>query len=479
MIKKLNSYLLVNYPIIWNTKVIPMLLVAAIIHVCFYLMGYLSYISFKDLGEYATLSKKAGVILLSILTSLLFFVFWFLGFLKNNAFKKIYPHTKLKLLLEFVLIFLLFLSSVFFFKSHETGEYHHVRKLTKHIDVEAEKALLSSASNFIPFDLDEFYYRNTCDSLIKRSKLQDIQTFMYSNINRESRYEYYYAGEDNRLKDGTPRFSYLYYCASKNENGYTDSIIISNEKNWLINKDKDSISNTIETYLTLVKKYGGDYRFDLKKHVESIFKHPDFLIEIQIGSSDTYRKNLYINDRINIAHNTISKSRGSNWDLNDFESLLIWCFVLSILLFSFRLTDLKTWFISIVGLGMLIVLFSIFLISSREIHKLYFTAITGSLLGLVAIWLIRKKSVKLLSGVFLNLFFYSIPFLFPIMVSLIRGRYYINTYSEYVEITQHPIVEFIDDNHTLLFYTNLALIFLAIAFLIIPMAYKWRSNPEE
>ena len=46
---KIDQYLLENYPTIWNTKIIWVLLVNIVIHILFFLMGFLSYINPESL----------------------------------------------------------------------------------------------------------------------------------------------------------------------------------------------------------------------------------------------------------------------------------------------------------------------------------------------------------------------------------------------------------------------------------------------
>ena len=123
----MKKYLLENYPLIWNTKLLPMLGLAACGHVFFFLLGYI-----VDKGSIYERVYHIGEeffplpFLLHLIVSILLLVFWLMQLSKNNAFKHFYPSNQLKLLGLYTQYFIIIFAVLTFSLSFMAGEKTHL-----------------------------------------------------------------------------------------------------------------------------------------------------------------------------------------------------------------------------------------------------------------------------------------------------------------------------------------------------------------
>ena len=116
----MNKYLLEHYPLVWNTRLIPMLALASGGHIFFILLGWAA--KNEDFNYYAFNAIMADFIgmplLLHLVISILLLVVWLLYLSRNNAFKHFYPFPEEKLFLQWILYFLIVFASVSFVLSY-------------------------------------------------------------------------------------------------------------------------------------------------------------------------------------------------------------------------------------------------------------------------------------------------------------------------------------------------------------------------
>ena len=101
MLKKIQNYLLRNYPIVWNTKFIPMGITIIIFNIFFFFFGLFVGEDFTDYYNTSTSAKLFKTI--SYLASILILIIWLIFYLKNNGLKSFYPKNTKKLYLEWLL----------------------------------------------------------------------------------------------------------------------------------------------------------------------------------------------------------------------------------------------------------------------------------------------------------------------------------------------------------------------------------------
>ena len=116
----MNKYLLERYPLVWNTRLLPMLALASGGHIFFILLGWAA--KNENFNYYAFNAIMADFIgmplLLHLVISILLLVVWLLYLSRNNAFKHFYPFPEEKLFLQWILYFLIVFASVSFVLSY-------------------------------------------------------------------------------------------------------------------------------------------------------------------------------------------------------------------------------------------------------------------------------------------------------------------------------------------------------------------------
>lgn len=122
-IYKFNQYVLEKYPTVWNTKIIWMLLASIVVHILFFIIGYLSHVNPVSLQKFEVKDDyfRDGMIFIHLIISILMMVGWLIMMFKNNAFKNFYPSSKSKLFLQFVQYFIIIFSCTTFYFSYMTG----------------------------------------------------------------------------------------------------------------------------------------------------------------------------------------------------------------------------------------------------------------------------------------------------------------------------------------------------------------------
>ncbi|MBQ0152368.1 MAG: hypothetical protein KBS61_05700, partial [Chryseobacterium sp.] len=83
--KKLNQYLLENYPTIWNTKLVWMLLITLVLHIIFFFIGYVSHLDPTTLQTNSVREDffSHGYIFIQVTISIILIVGWLILMFKN------------------------------------------------------------------------------------------------------------------------------------------------------------------------------------------------------------------------------------------------------------------------------------------------------------------------------------------------------------------------------------------------------------
>jgi len=123
-IKKINTYLLEHYPLIWNTRLVWMLGVGFLSHLLFFSLGYFSVNDFIDIQAKYNLKGfyfDSPVIFFNILLSVIILLIWIIFFLQNNAFKNLYTLKKGTLFAQFCIILFIFFININQYYSFKEG----------------------------------------------------------------------------------------------------------------------------------------------------------------------------------------------------------------------------------------------------------------------------------------------------------------------------------------------------------------------
>lgn len=116
MFKKINQYLLTHYPLVWNLKLVWILLIGFIINCIAFVNGYLHYSNIKQMTNYNVFNVFYQELysFYYFIVILIILIIWIYFYIKNNRFKSKYPTSRNYLYKEFlgVFVILLFFISV-------------------------------------------------------------------------------------------------------------------------------------------------------------------------------------------------------------------------------------------------------------------------------------------------------------------------------------------------------------------------------
>jgi hypothetical protein len=494
MLKKLKQHLISNYPLLWNTRVIQVLASALIIHILFYLTGFLYPIGITDLWNDSFFSM-VEITIFSVLVSFLFLIVWLAFYLRNNPLKSYYTLGKHYLFYEFLVLVLVFFSTSTFFYTYQQGLYDHVNLETRNVDLEKEANIVNLAHHFIAFDKAAFDLRFCCDSIDAKHIKDSIARANGKPANHSSQYPEndgtnYYPDRDT----GRYEKSYLYYCG-RILNLYSGkyTILTKHELNntathWLKTNNKDSVLQLLNQYIALCSKYGVSFYFDPKQHINEVFNDDRFTVRREISAyhdNDIYssRPDYYINHRVlNDALYKIEEVRQGFWTKKILIFMLYYALGAAIVLFSFRLTRLRHWFFGIIGILLWVILFSLLQVIVGRYNGLSIVRLfVWALLFVIIIINTSTKKRKLITGIAINWVLWFAPFVILIIMMLTYEYTYVPCH-DYYNISCPPQPEinvWISENWDTIHIINIIALVTTMWLVFIPLAKKWQANPEE
>ncbi|MEY8759130.1 hypothetical protein [Chryseobacterium tongliaoense] len=197
-INKFNQYLLEKYPTVWNTRIVWMLLASLIIHILFFIIGYLSHSNPVSLQKYSVKDDyfRSGVIFIHLIISILMIVGWLIMMFKNNAFKNFYPSSKWKLFSQFVQYFIILFSCITFYFSYMTGFEMFVNNKYPDDEMVKKVEVINKTYPFLSQDLAKYtldnrkfpqpFYDLYCETKIEKIDRNKKYFVYYNRV-----YQYY------------------------------------------------------------------------------------------------------------------------------------------------------------------------------------------------------------------------------------------------------------------------------------------------
>lgn len=458
MPNNLYQKFLTRYPLLWNTRAFFMIPALLLLHLLFYGTGFFSIRSLADLDNF-NVYNDSDIWGISVMISVVTLVLWLIFYLRNNAFKSFYPLKKGYLLSEFLLLILIVFLAISFPFTHQKGKEKSVARITGNMDIVSDINTINLAHHFLPFNYDEFAIEESCDTI------------------RE-----YGEHSDRYIPDSLPReHSYLHYCGQmiySYRKGVLDRYALDAvAKRWLCEGRKDSVTAVINDFLVLVRQYGGSYRFDVDEHVRNIFATPRFLVTgviptvISNGPTD-YITPYVVNEPFSNLSNIYLRDRSSDLLLS--LSYFAVCFAL--LIFSFRITRLRTWFTALIVLGVYLILFSLSMAMGASHNSegagIFFVFVSLGCL-VFSVYSIRTRTCKLYAGITFLIFTWTLPSLLPILGAIRE----VGTYNEHYNTDR--LGAWLYDHWSEFMVINLLTVLIIIALLLIPLARKWQACPEE
>ncbi len=140
-----------------------MLLSSAVIHLLFYGLGFIAVADVRTLHERGIVGDiffSNGLVLFSILISVLLIVVWLIHLFKNNSFKNLYPTSRLKLFSQFLLYFIIVISSTTFYYSYNLGLKNHINLFYPDNEFKVEVETSNQAALFFSQNLEKYTINN-------------------------------------------------------------------------------------------------------------------------------------------------------------------------------------------------------------------------------------------------------------------------------------------------------------------------------
>ncbi len=497
MFNKIQKKLLLKYPLLWNTKFVPMVCIGLLINLLYLFIGYVDgAIDFKE--RYDS-NLDFTFFSFCFLISVVLLILWLVNYFRNNSLKSFYPKSKYSLFFEWIQILAIILLLIGFYFPFEIGRKLHKTSYITQTEAKKRCDIISKADFFI----DGSFGEAEIDSV--NSVLKDTV------INGEPIYE---------------NIVYKDYVTIFGKNFSTTSLINRNVREFaffteaedslrrvevqkLLFKDKkDQVKKIMTDYMSIVKEHGLSTNLSTEKWLKITYNYPDFkkyeLINSNTpnDSTDIYSTNYndedvvtavaanyetkkeyskYYIEQNTLSHNYQVIARAYTNSIFKEDSLLPFLyfgFGLSLLIFSFRVTSGKSWLIAIVSLGVLNLVLGIISAISNEFIT-YSILMILSIVALVLYYLvtIKKKSNQKLSKIVLNLLLW----LFGALIPLVYSAYF----EIYKKSIQHLESYYYDQHYMFLsdfvprmLSINLCIVFVSMFFLCSSIR-NWKGIAED
>ncbi|NDV57835.1 hypothetical protein [Bacteroides sp. 519] len=510
MIKKIQKYLLLHYPLVWNTRFVPMMLILLIVHLVVFALSYIltqhtireyynySFLSSMDIDNYFTLSFLIGVLLL---------IGWLAFYSRNNGLSSFYPRKTSQLYLEWVMIFIISIGICCTPLTMMGGHILKWRSMASLEEIGSAINTLNKVDMLIstPSEnsgYDRFDYDSEDHQPIPIPKGMDIEIDDYNRSDFEYHYdytkpikveveveideydeeyegygieEYYTAPEYPIIVDGYIGSSLLFFS-------YKSDIHLEVEK-WLREGRKDQIMDLMLEVEALHKKHKLNALL-ASEWFERVYNPPFFPVD-----HSTYIYNKYVYDGSypylykKELLSAYEHAREAYVDLRGVTDyiLFFFCFslYLSVAIFSYRVTSGKSWLIAFIATGIILFVgsFVAILLANAVSYPLHYGVFLAALLFWIITFIVLfatiqtkivRKFPKGKSKIYINVLVWLVPCIIPLCVFSIWAC---------SELTKE--YDFIGDEDVLKgFWINFPVTIVAMWF-VARLLRQWKSIAEE
>lgn len=498
MFGKIQKQLLLKYPLLWNTKFVPMVCIGLLINLLYFFIGYADgSINFKE--RYDS-DLDFTFFSFCFLISVVLLILWLVNYFRNNSLKSFYPKSKYSLFYEWLQILIIVLLLIGFFFPFEIGRKLHKQSYITEEVAKKRCEIISKADFFI-------------DGSFGEAEVDSINSvFKDTVINGEPVYE------NIVYKNYVTIFGKKYNTTSlinRNPRGFAfftsieDSLRKIEVQKILFKDQKHEVKKIMSDYMSIVKEHGLLTNFTKEKWFDITYNAPDFKKYELISpykpsdTTDTYYYNdyeapvtvttavadyeykkeysKYFVEQNTLAHNYQEIARSYVNSIFTEDTLLPFFYFglgISLLIFSFRVTSGKSWLIGLVSLGVLNLIVGIFSAMSGEFIT-YGILITLFVVAVIIYYLsiiISKKSLKI-SKIVLNLLLWLFGALIPLLYTTYQEIYKKSIeYKDDYYYDSH--YEFLRDNFTIMLTINLVIVFFVMFFLCSSIR-KWKGIAED
>jgi uncharacterized protein with PQ loop repeat len=510
MFKKIQKYLLINYPLFWNTKIVPLVGFLIPVHIIFFIIGYATgALDFTETDNNYNSKNTDTVMFFSVLISIITIVLWLIYYFKNNGFKSFYPKRNWDLFKEWSMVFVISILLCSLHLSYLKGYDARIKSYYSEKEAKKRCETISKASIFYGDNFDAAESRDTIlndttaivrlDYIKFNSKKYPLNSLMNKHIE-----------------------NFSFFDATR------DSLTRIKVKNWLANNRRDSVQALMRDYFKLIKAHKLTSNIDEAKWFATVYTPPTFVQskiiakrEMVFYSGNQYDyatepgvDGYYNEDSQNYYDTTnqyIKTFNNQKFAVNktylpakqlefNYEKIseayinpsvsselvlvsLYFALSLSILLFSFRVTSGRNWLIALIGMGIFNIILGIFsaLISTEFLYMGGLLTLCLAVTLYFTVVLVRKTK-KGISGIVLNGLLWLLPVFIPVLWFLIeailRRMYFDYNNYNYRYETVHPYVQWMRDNIEGMMWLNL--LFVMVLMLLLSFKIKkWKGIAES
>ncbi|MDD3003506.1 hypothetical protein [Flavobacterium sp.] len=511
MFKKFNHRFVYKYPLIWNTKIVPIALIAVVFHLLFFVVGYQNAIvhSVQVHSYYNQESNAITINLFAVLLSVLVFIIWCVLYFRNNAFKAFYPKNNSAIFKEWFLVLGVCIVTFSYALSSIIGSNVQTRNAVSYKEALKNCETISKASLFLHGSYKEGQYTHEK----KEGKVVSVKRDSFAFEGRN----YSLKSLMNKNISSFPLFD------SKQ-----DSLRRLQMQRWMKEDKKDSVAMVLENYMALMEQHKLKVNISAPQWLDLVYDYPEFTNYFVIGKQERefqYAFENQENESIDVTKEgsisvkdtvstTIKNINGENyvyskyyvsdkaltdyytaiavsWDNyllgSDYIMMILYLSVLfSLMVLSFRVTSARNWLIGLIALGVIQIVFGIgtAFFGSGITYYILFLIYFGVISVYFAIVYSGKRGKKW-SGIALNHILWLSPVVGLIVYNLIMDlvKEYSGYYQKYdlqtgKKVEEFPKIDWFEENQLLIFQVNLLLVVFFI-FLFSRIIKGWRGIPED
>lgn len=455
MFKDIQKKLLLKYPLLWNTKFVPMVAIGLLLHLIFFGLGYLD--GTIDFSNRNNLDTEVTCILFGVLLVVIVIILWLVNYFKNNSLKSFYSKSKYSLFYEWLQIFVVSTLLITFYLPFSVGKQLHQKSYYSLEETTNRCKTIATADMFIDGSFAETEIDSLASGLID-SLGNVINQEKIDSINNNNP-DYYpesaaaaYTYKNHIIFNGKKynqfslvnRNTFEFTVISREQ----DSLNRIQVQNWLHQDNQAEVKKLMHNYLSLIREHNLATNLTLDKWFDIVYKAPEFdeFLYIQpylreyetdnsynsydyvakVGNGERkYSKYFVQQDVLKDKYDTVSEAHtDSFFKIEIILGFLYGAFGLSILIFSFRVTSGKSWLIALVSTGVINIVYGIFT-AITGVGNMYAYLILFTILGIIFYFFLiyfNKKNLQL-SRIALNLFLWSFIGIIPLIYFIIQEHY--------------------------------------------------------
>ncbi len=302
-IYRTNQYLLEKHPLIWNTKTLWMLSTSFVLHIFFYIFGFISLTNPETLHyrRADNIFFENGAVFFSVMISILMLVIWLIYLFKNNAFKSFYPTNHFDLFKQFALYFTIIFCCTTFYYSFQSGLKTYIVNTYDNETIKDEIALANKTAPFFSENITDY----TIDNLVYPEPFNSL--FCETNDDHIDYAGVYYHFLNN---------DYQFYSLSKKTRKANTSYVDSLYRNSVYTMKKDS------SIIYYFKDKIIDVTDNLKSTEPSYYNYSDVFYSNRSNNDDNNKNSLVLYDQYDYGHKNRTDLKLSSFIQRENQELL-------------------------------------------------------------------------------------------------------------------------------------------------------------